>query len=235
MEGEAFDRGPDVHRLIALWRRSRHILQREGLASLLRRAPGFLTYCLFEHRVYYLYEHSTDSVLEVNEADVLPAIRNFTLHVVSSNEAADRLEAAGLEFRSYVGNATEALDRGAVALCTFVDEDLAHIGWVVMTEEACDAFAEPPCKVNFADREAMRAGVWTNPKYRGLGLHRWNTFKRLQFMRDRGIAISRGAIAKQNLVAQKAHRLYDPAPYGEGRYLRVLWWKSWKEKPLSQG
>jgi len=221
-----------VHGLIGLWRRSRHIRQREGVASLLRRARGFLTYCLFEHRVYYLYEHSTDSVLEVNEADVLPAIRNLTFHVVSSNEAADRLEVTGLELRSYMGNAREALDKGAVARCTFVDEELAHIGWVVMSEEACGAFAEPPCKVNFGNGEAMRAGVWTNPKYRGLGLHRWNTFKRMQFMRDRGIAISRGAIAKQNLVAQKAHRLYGPAPYAEGRYLRILWWKSWRERPL---
>jgi len=219
--------------MTGLSKRAKRIYHSEGLAPLLRRGFAFLMYRLFEYRVYYVYRHSTDSVLEVNEADVLPAIGGITFHLVSSNEEADRLEAEGLEFRSCVWNAREALDRGAVALCTFVDGEPAHIGWVIMTEKARGAFFEPPCKVDFGAGEAMRTGIWTNPKYRGLGLHRWNTFKRMQFMRERGIRISRGAIVKQNVIAQKAHAPYGPTPYAEGRHLRILSWNSWRERPLT--
>jgi hypothetical protein len=59
-------------------------------------------------------------------------------------------------------------------------------------------------------------------------------FKRLEFLRGKEIVVSRNAIAKSNIVSQKAHAKFSPRVYGEARYLKILWWKSWKEKPLAR-
>ena len=87
--------------------------------------------------------------------------------------------------------------------------------------------------VDFSKGEGCRGDVWTNPRFRRLGLHAYGNFKRLEFMLDKGLVISRGAIAKSNTVALGTNKRLDAEVYAEGRYRRVLWWRSWREKPLA--
>jgi len=41
---------------------------------------------------------------------------------------------------------------------------------------------------------------------------------------------------KSNFVTQNAlAKRFGAKPYGEGCYLKLLWWKFWKEEPIKQG
>ena len=51
-------------------------------------------------------------------------------------------------------------------------------------------------------------------------------------MLNNGIMISRSAIAKKNIASQKGRAKFSPRIYAEGRYLKILWWKFWREKSL---
>ena len=138
-----------------------------------------------------------------------------------------------MEFRSLVPNARERLDRGAVALCIFVGSDLGNMAWVATTEEARECIGESPYRVDFTNHESCWGGIWTNPKYRRLGLRRYARFKLDDFLLSVDVVRSRGAILKSNIAAITSRPEHFPPPYAEGRLLRILWWKSWRERPLS--
>ena len=139
-----------------------------------------------------------------------------------------------LEDRSQVTKAREKLDKGAVALCIFVEQELAHISWVAMTEEAKKMVDPLPYKVDFANSEACMGGAWTNPKYRRMGLMEYGVYKRRQFQVERGLGIARGSIAARNVPSAGVAAKVGSNMYAEAHYLRILWWKCWKEKPLAQ-
>ena len=39
--------------------------------------------------------------------------------------------------------------------------------------------------------------------------------------------------SKSSIASARSRPEHFPPPYAEGRYLRILWWKSWREKPLT--
>jgi len=163
----------------------------------------------------------------------MPKIDGFTLKIVSTNEEADELEKEGLEFRSQVRSARQNLDKGAIAFCLFVGQELAHRRWIAISNEVKDTIGEPPYRIDFSNNEFSNGGTWTNPKYRGMGLSTYADFHMYQFMKERGKTIHRATIARGNTAAQKAYGKFTPKMCAEARYLRILWWKSWKEKPLT--
>ena len=219
--------------LTTLSRRAKQIYQTEGLRSLIRRGFAFLAYCLFERQTYYLYADRTEGFLSLHEADFKPSIDGFILKVVSSNEEADELEAEGFQFRSHVQNSQQRLDKGAVAFCIFVGSELAHIAWAALSKEAQSSIGEPPYKVDFSNREGCTGDIWTNSEYRRMGLSSYVYTRRLRFMLNNGIVTNRTVANKRNVISQQYSAKVDSNMCGEGRYLRVLWWKSWKETPLS--
>jgi len=221
-----------ISTLVAMVKRARDILQTEGLKPLLTRGFAFVEVWLFEYGDYYIYEYT---LKERNEADFLPEIQDFTFKVISSNEEADKLaEAIGSDFRRRFVTARSRLDKGAVAFCIFVKGEIAHIGWVALSEEAHKAVDNLPYKVDFLNHEACTGGTMTIPQYRGNGLMAYGYFKRFEFLREMGILVSRNAVAKSNIVSQKAHAKFSPRIYAEAKHLRLLWWHFWKEKPLVQ-
>jgi len=223
-----------VSRLPLLLRRAKLILQTEGFLPLAKRGFPFVARHFFRYGTYDLYEIAIEDWLKHwNEADFLPTVEDFTLRIITTNQEADELEAEGLEFRSHVINARERLDKGAIAFCIFVGQELASIGWAATTEEARATLGERPIKVNFANNEYVAAGWWTNPKFRGKGLGSHVGFKRSQFLGERGMVVQRAVIAKGNIVALRAFAKRAPKMYAEARYLKILWWKFWKEKPLT--
>ena len=222
-----------MDRLTTLSRRAKHIYQSEGLIAMLRRGFLFLDYCFLDYREYWLYADPTPNGPTLNEADFMPRVDDFTFRIVTSNQQADEMEIQGLEFRSQVPNVVEKLDKGAVSFCVFVGSELAHIGWVATTQEARDCIGEPPYRVDFANHETCLGGIWTSPKYRRLGLRRYARFKLDELLLSRNVVRSRGAILKSNTAAIRSRPEHFPPPYAEGRYLRILWWKSWREMPLS--
>ena len=227
------NRAMQVTKLTSLFSRAKQIYETEGIVALLRRAFSFVIGHSFQYQTYYILERTLENVRKLNEADFMPKIDHFDLKIVSTNQEADELEADGLEFRSHVPHGRERLDKGAVAFCIFVGRELASIGWVAMTQKAKDSLNEPPYKVDFLNNEACVTAVWTNPEYRRMGLREYGAFKRHRFMLDHGVITRRIVIAKRNIAFHTGSAKAGSRAYAEGRYLRILWWKSWRERPLS--
>ncbi len=217
--------------LKGLFKRPRHIYRTEGLLGLLGRVYRFLVRPCFEYSTYYLYAKPVPPGEEMNEAGPIPDADGIMPRLVSSNEEVEELEAQGFEFHLHVPNARERLDRGAVATCVFVGKELAHIGWAAFDQRALDSLNEPPYKVDFANKEAVGSGAWTSPKHRGRGLNEHGASLFHLAAREHGREVRRYAMRKSNVPSIKVReRVSDPC--GEGRYLKVLWWKSWRERPL---
>jgi len=219
-----------ISRLGVLLRRARDILQTEGLKPLIKRGFDFMKAPLFQYGNYYLYQHT---LKERNEADFMPRIQDVTFRMVSTSEEADELAAStGYDFRRRFINARKSLDKGAIAFCFFVNEEIAHIGWVALSEEAKKTFDRLPYEVDFSNGEACTGGTITVPKYRGKGLMAYGYFKRLQFLKEQGVTASRNAVAVNNVASQKAHAKFAPKIYARARYLKLFWWDFWKERPV---
>jgi hypothetical protein len=217
----------------ALVGRARRVYQTGGLIPLIRQGLRFVSRHLFEYGVYYLARAHTEGIAALDEADFVPKVDDFSLRIVATNEEAEELERQGLEFRSCVRNARARLDSGAIAFCVFVGRELGHIGWVAMAQDAMDSLREPPMRIDFANHEAYRGGIWTNPEYRRLRLQLYGNLARRKFLAEQGTVRMYSLIAKRNVGAQLAVAKVNPNFYAEARYLRILWWKSWKEKPLT--
>jgi hypothetical protein len=224
-----------MHMLRALFARARWILKNEGLRAFLRRAFiyifTYLSRSFFRYSVFYLYEHT---IQERNEAAFMPKIQNFTSHIVSTNQMADELARdSSNDFRLLNLSAGRCLDKGAVAFLVFVGPELAHIGWMAMTEEAKNTFDWLPYRVDFSNNQACTGGTYTIPKYRGKGLMTYGYYRRFKYLGERGIKTSRNAILVNNVASQKVHAKFEPKISAKARYLKVLWFKYWKEKPLT--
>lgn len=215
--------------LNALFIRIKYIWQEEGLIPLLRSGLTFLAEHTFQYGTFYLYEYK---IKEGNEADFMPKIRNFTFHIVSTNQQADELAANGFDFHPYSYQARRNLDKGAIAFCLFVGQELAHISWVALTQEAMDAFQHYPYYIDFLNKEACTGGDLTIPKYRRKGLQIYVSFKRTQFLWEKGIRVVRTMTAKDNIASQEVINKFNPRVCTKARYLRILRWKFWKETPL---
>lgn len=221
-----------ISTLVAMLKRAKDILKTEGLKPLLTRGFDFVKVWFLEYGDYYLYEYT---LKERNEADFLPQIQDFTLKIISSNEEADKLaEAMGSDFRRRFVTARSMLDKGAIAFCIFVKGEIAHIGWVALSEEAHKAVDNLPYRVGFLNHEACTGGTQTIPQYRVKGLMAYGYFKRFEFLKEKGIVVSRNAVAKSNIASQKAHAKFSPRVYAEASHLRLLWWHFWKEKPFAR-
>ena len=213
-------------------RRAKDIFQTEGLITLLGRSFDFVRRWSFRYGRYYLYKHTIE---ERNEADFTPRIPNLKFKIISTAEEADELAATtGFDIRRRFANARNSLDKGAIAFCFFVEGEIAHIGWVALSEEAKNTFDDLPYKVDFANNEACTGGTETISEYRGKGLMAYGYFKRLQFLREKGITASRNAVIKSNIASQRAHAKFSPKICAEARYLKLLWWKFWKQTTLAQ-
>ncbi len=222
-----------MNRVTQLLIRAKRIRQTEGLLALVRQAFAFVVGLFFHYETCYLFEYPTETMRNLNQADFMPKIDDFIFKIISTNKEADELEAEGLWFRLQVSNARESLDKGAIAFCVFVDGQLANIGWAGMSEEAKDALNELPYKVDFSNGEAFLGGAWTSPQYRRKGLTDYSGFQVRRFLWESGIAVVRGAVRTDNVAGLRSFTRLGRRWYAEARYLRILWWKSWKETPLA--
>lgn len=221
-----------MSRMTGLFRRARHLYRTEGCAVLAKSSFAFVTDRLLKSQTYTLLEHSPSVIQNMAEDDLMPRLEDFTLKIVTTNAEADELEDKGFEFRSCAFNSRERLDKGAVAFVVFVGHEFGSVAWVAMSQEAVDTLGEPPVKMDFAAGEALTGAVHTNPKYRRMRLNLYMGLHIRQFLLDHGIAVMRGAVGNANIASLRANDKFSPRVYAEARYLRILWWKHWTEKPL---
>jgi len=201
----------------------------EGFVPLVKRLLVFLSQPFFRYGTYYMFEYAVENIDGLSEADYMPRITGFTFYVASTEEHAHELEAAGVDWQMWSSNTQERLASGAMAFCIVVGQEPASMMWVGINETAKTCMGERPFEVDFSNGEYCTS-QWTHPKYRGLGLAKYTTFRALQILRDMGMTRNRGAVLKRNSASVKASALWGGAKYAEARYLKLLWWEFWKEK-----
>jgi hypothetical protein len=211
--------------------RGEGLLKEEGPFCLLKKGMTFLGHYFFENQTYLVYEYA---IKKRNEAEFQPRLRDYCVHVICNNRQADDLEVKGFKFRSSYIYARTNLDKGAIAVCIFVGRELAHISWVALTREAKQFIDYIPFQIDFANNEACTGSALTFPKFRGSGLGAYGFFMKLEILRQMGIKIARCSVAANNIASQKSLAKFDPKIKSTGRYLRILWWHSWKEIPVFQ-
>ncbi|MFC1848006.1 hypothetical protein ACFLXV_01690 [Chloroflexota bacterium] len=171
---------------------------------------------------------------ELNDADFMPKTPGTTVKIICSHKEADELaNTTGVDIRLHFTNARNCLDSGAIATCILADGAIAHLGWLALNDKAQKAISNLPQKVIFLNGGAFAGGGLTMPEYRGNGLLGYGSYIRLRLLRERGVAVLRYAVSERNTVAQTALAKFTPTLYARARYLKVLWWKYWKEIPAS--
>ena len=210
--------------------KAKFIIRTEGLFVLLRR--GFESY-VFHRDFCYIQKVELNPLREMNEAILLPRFEDFTFRIIRTNEEAEELAITlDHDFRERFVDARRRLDKGAIAFCAFVNGEIANIGWMAVTEQAKKTVDDVPLKADYSNSECYVGSMETIPKYRGLGLMSYTSYRMYQFRKEKGIKTAWYAIAENNFASRKAAGKLNPEVYARARYMRFLWWKFWKETPI---
>ena len=226
-----------------LRRRRQYILREEGLVALVKRIFSFLLRCLLSYRAfglskrtYYLYKATPAD--EAAKARSTPLIPDFSLKTVSSSEEIEQLMADGFDLGWLPLKADEWLKKGVVAFCAFAGRELVHVSWLAMNKQAKDSLDGFTCQVNFSNKEAYLGWTVKNPKHRRVSrsVPLYVYFEIMRFLQERGIRACHFVVGKSKTVSRNTLAKRVPIrPYREGCYLRLFWWKFWKESPLIPG
>jgi hypothetical protein len=214
--------------------RANTVFRYEGIRPLVKSILALLSGLLFRYGIYYLFEYDIENIDNLDEADFMPGINGFTFRGVSTEEHIHELEAAGVDLRMWPSDTAERIKRGAIAFCVLVGRETAHITWVATNERAMAYMHFAPFKVDFSNGECC-SSVWTNPKYRRQGFARYKVFREMKYLRDMGITKGRYTTLKSNTASLKAFAVFRMRICAEARYVKLLWWESWKEKPVDAG
>ena len=209
-----------IGRASELLRRALDIWRTDGFATTVGPVASRARSWLFQWDEHYLYEHI---ITERNAAEFMPHIENTTVSMIRTvGEAEELATATGCNLlRRFVGT-RRRLEKGAIAFCVFVNCEPANIGWVALSEEAKRTIAAMPFKVDFTNNEACVGSAVTVPKFRNKGLMACTHYFRNEFMRERGITVSRSSTAKDNVAALKLLAKFDVKRYAEGHRLNLL-------------
>lgn len=213
------------------YKRGIYILQKEGLFAFFVNVVRFLRRCVFIYDTYYTYELPLNGPMQFEPA---PKIQDFVFEIVPTNQRLDELAAQGFDFGIHGIRARDKLDKGALMFCIFIGKELACIHWAVTTQEAMDMIFRIPYKVDFLNGEVYIGWSETSPKYKRLGLSQYLIAEKLKLFATMGKTTGKWTVVKSNRASQRLTIKIGGRVYGEGRYLNILGWKSWKEKPIVQ-
>ncbi|MBM3156316.1 MAG: hypothetical protein FJ004_03410 [Chloroflexi bacterium] len=204
-------------------------MKTKGLYPFVKGVLEFIMSCFFIYRRYWIYEISLP---HASRAECKPKLDNCDLRVIESVTQLKDLVAQGFQFGIYSVRLEDDVDKGAVVFCIFVEKKIAFIRWVVTTEASMKRMCGIPYPVDFLNKEVYLSWSETSPQYRRAGLFAYSYFKLAEFFVRKGKIIAKALVDKNNLSVLKAAAKVDGKLWGEGRYLKVLWWKSWHEKPM---
>ena len=213
---------PDV-----LYRRAKYVLRHEGARALVRQVFSFFASRLCACGRYYIYEKNLGSGNQ--GIDVQPEI-DHTFKLISGLEEFDQLIAQGYDLRAM--NFRPKLERGAIAFCLFVGQELASVTWVARSKDAKKEIDYLPFGVDFEAGEVCSGASFTHPVHRGKGLLALTYSRIFPYLADAGLTRTRFSIGVSNVASHKAHARFKPLIVSRGRYLRLIWWHFWREKPV---
>lgn len=205
-------------------------LKTNGLRNFVKSGLEFIVGCFFVYREYWIYEMPLQCA---SRAEFKPKLGNCDLRIIESARQLKDLVAQGFQLGiRYIG-LEKAVDKGTVVICIFVGRELAFIRWVATTEESMKQCCGIPYPVDFLNKEVYLSWSETTPGYRRAGLFEYSYFKMAEFFVRKNKTIAKALVDRDNISVQRAAAKIDGKLCGEGRYLKILWWKSWKEIPRS--
>lgn len=212
-----------------LFRISKDVMQREGIASFIKQAFLFSKRSLFSYGTYYIYEKTLN---ETNKFEFTPKIQNFTLKIIYASSDVDELITEGFNFNSHI-IIKERLNTGAIAFCIFVERELAHISWVAIHNKGN---VDPILSASGMDWQnvASIGPCVTNLKYRGLGFYPYVLYKICKFLKGKNKMSAKITTSKCNTSSTKGINKAGFKICGEVRYLKLLRWKFLKEKQIKE-
>ena len=213
---------------------AKQIHQDRGLAALVSWLFSWLGSKVFFYEKYYIGDFEIEKLRARKESDFLPRIEQYEFKIICSLEEMKTLFAKGMRVHPWFSFYDKKLEKGALAFCILVGEELASIRWLAMDEHAKEAVDSLPYEVDFSKGEICSGSNWTNPKYRNRGLASYIDFKLFDFLVKEGKSVHRAAMRKANAVAGKVYAKRGQEIQTEARLIKFLWWKSWKEKPLEK-
>jgi hypothetical protein len=146
-------------------------------------------------------------------------------------EQAEELSRSGMSIFSYSPEFRKRLQKGLIAFCIFIGNELAHISWIALNEKTKNIMHSYPYKVDFADSQAAIGGVITYPKYRHKNLMSYGYFKRQEYLKHMGIKTTINISNVNAIAPQKIHIKYGASKVSRAKYIRLLYWQYWKEIP----
>ena len=213
--------------LDVLYHRAMYVLRHEGARALARQGFSFVLNRFFSYGCYYIFE------MELSPADegiqVIPKI-DCVMEIVTDLREFAQLTAKGCDFKAM--NFKSKLERGAMAFCLFVEQELASVTWVALNQMAKREIDSLPFEVNFEKGEACSGASFTDPPYRGKGLLAYTYSHIFPYLAGNGVRKDKFSIDVNNMPSQRAMSKFNPVIISKGRYMRVLWWHFWREKPV---
>lgn len=204
------------------------ILRTSGLKAFVRRGLRFAANFVFMYQKFYVYRIKTD----VSPIASMPEGIEFKL--LEKTEDYTALVKAGYILDPFVVSGDYRLKHGARCLCFFQQKTLRDIGWFSTDQPSKDSLTDIPCRVAFDRGEAYLGKVernkkFTRPVYAAVTMHR----RALDMLRQMGFSEGLFIVLQNNLVHQFGlAKRADARPGAEARYLKILWWRWWWEKPL---
>ncbi|TFH34870.1 MAG: hypothetical protein E4G93_04640, partial [Dehalococcoidia bacterium] len=203
-------------------RRALSLLRAEGIPGLTRgilRFGSALLHTLYSDELLFAYE------LPLDRAGPLPwepPVEGCDCHVIEDDAAADRLVMQGYDdFRIAIPPASKRLERGAVAVCAYVDRAFASIDWMAFSENAQRSIDGVPYRVRYEDHRAFTSGALTSPAFRNLGIATYRFSHQLRYMRDHGFTLCCNVIRAENLPSRRVVEKHGARVRSICRYRKV--------------
>ncbi len=206
-------------------------MQKEGLLSFVMEGIRFLRESVFVYKWYYMCELPLNGPMQFEPT---PKIQDFVFEIVPTNQRLDELAAQGFDFGIHGIRARDKLDKGALMFCIFIGKELACIHWAATTLEAMDMIFRIPYKVDFLNGGVYIGWSETTPKYKRLGLSQYLIAEKLKLFATMGKTTGKWTVVRSNRASQRLTIKIGGRIYGKGRYVKILWWSSWKERPVIQ-
>lgn len=211
----------------------RNVIRHEGFLSLISRGFAYLKNRIFVFEDYYIVNASYKDADKENEADYRPKTSNCCWKAISTNRDADELLEQGFTFGAYEINLRASLDKGATALCIFVDKELGHLSCFTDNPRSKHIVDPLPFEVDFKNGYIAVGKALTIPKFRRLHLRIYNGHVLRKMCWGKGIKGARYTLRANNYPALA---IAAQPPYKEAvsrcRYIKILFFKFFKENKM---
>jgi hypothetical protein len=221
----------NLNRTITNIRQGIAILRMRGAKVFVQRGFYFFSSRFFNYQTFYIYRVKLDKTISFQQP---PDFIEYKL----LNKACDLTDLIkeGYDFGSFVVINDNRLEQGAMCLCFFQNKIITHIIWIALNQMAKESLIDFPCRVDFEFGEAYLGRMARNPKltrptFSAIIIY----FKALEVSREFGKKSCTFIVRQNNILPQIGLlKRADIRPCSSARYLRLLWWAWWWEKPLEK-